>query len=209
MNWDTAWATSMTRAHHQRRRGGGGESQDQPGHHLPPARLVAAQVLLDDEAQPHPAQDHRQCAGGDGPDHHPGLLDEGMQIGELRGSSGEDVASYVATLPGTRGTSVWAEIFSTTPHRVPWTPWITHLAAALAQRSGSRAPSTLVPQTPWAGGRESGRGRRGGRRRRCGARPAPGGYACSGWRSGCSSRAGYSKVYSQPSDRCFSPPLTR
>ena len=42
-------------------------------------------------------------------------------------------------------------------------------------------------------------------------------YACPGWRSGCSSRAcpvldmgaGYSKVYSQPSERCFSPLLTR
>ena len=41
-------------------RRGGGQAQHQPGHHLPPARLVVSQVLLDDEAEPHPAQDDHQ-----------------------------------------------------------------------------------------------------------------------------------------------------
>ena len=47
-----------------------------------------SQVLLDDEAQPHPAQDHHQHPRGNGPDRQPCLDDDGMQVGEFGRGSG-------------------------------------------------------------------------------------------------------------------------
>ena len=152
MNWDDGVGHVDDQGAPPQRRRGGGESQHQPGHHLPPARLVMAEVLLDDEAQPHPAQDDHQHSRGDGPDRRPGGLDHGIQVGEFRGVPVR--MSPIPLPPRTRRCpSRWLR--STTPHRVPWTPWITHLAPALAQRSGSRAPSTLShrPLGWWTGTR--------------------------------------------------------
>ena len=50
--------------------------------------------------------------------------------------------SVIRLYPPRHSSRSLADTFCTTPQRVPWTPWITHLAPALAQRSGSRAPST-------------------------------------------------------------------
>ena len=93
MKPETASATSMTRAHHHK---------DDAAAVRPSTRrgtIISRQpdwwwprCSLDDEAQPHPAQDHRQGARRDGPDHHPGVADEGMQVGQLGRGSGEDVA---------------------------------------------------------------------------------------------------------------------
>ena len=53
--------------------------------------------------------------------------------------------SLIRLYPPRRSSRSLAEIFCTTPQRVPWTPWITHLAPALAQRTGSSAQHP-VPQ---------------------------------------------------------------
>ena len=60
---------------------------------------MPAQMLLDDEAQAHPAQDHHQCPGGDGPHRRPRLPDEGMFIGQVGRGPGEDVAHDSPSLP--------------------------------------------------------------------------------------------------------------
>ena len=101
MNWDVAWATSMTKAHHHSEEAAAVRPSTKPGHHLPPARLVASQVLLDDEAQPHPAQDDHQHPRGHGPHRQPGLLDNGMVVGQSGRGSGENVSH--TPLPSTLG----------------------------------------------------------------------------------------------------------
>ena len=129
----------------------GDESQDQTGDHLPPSRLLAAQVFAHDEAQPHPAEDDDEGAGGDGPDDHPCVLDQVVGVGEVGGCAGEDVAHDPESLRQLSASS--PDALSTTPQRVPWTPSTIQPAKALAQRPGLRAASTLSQMRPgwWMG----------------------------------------------------------
>ena len=130
---------------------GGGEAEDEAGDHLPPARLTGSQVLGHDEAQPHPAQDHDEGAGGDGPDDHPRLAHQVVGVGQVGRGAGEDVAHAPDSLRQLSASSPDAR--STTPQRVPWTPSITQPAKALAQRPGLRAERILSQMRPgsWKG----------------------------------------------------------
>ena len=78
--------------------GGGHKAQHQPGHRLPPPGAGMAQEVLHDEAQAHPTQDDDQRPGGDAPYNHPGLPYHGVQVGQLGGSSGENVVHGIESL---------------------------------------------------------------------------------------------------------------
>ena len=54
-------------------------------------------MLGHDEAEAHPAEDHHQRAGGDGPDDHPRLLDQVVGVGQVGRGAGEDVAHALPT----------------------------------------------------------------------------------------------------------------
>ena len=82
---------------------GGNEAEDQAGDHLPPSRLTGPQVLGDDEAQPHPAEDDDKSAGRDGPDDHPRLAHQVVGVGEVRRGAGEDVAHGAGFPPAVVG----------------------------------------------------------------------------------------------------------
>ena len=132
-------------------RRGGHQAEHEAGDHLPPARLTGPQVLGHDEAQPHPAEDHHQRAGGDGPDDHPRLAHQVVGVGEVGRRAGEDVAHLPDSLRQLSASSPLAR--STTPQRVPWTPSIIQPAKALAQRAGLRADRILSQMRPgwWMG----------------------------------------------------------
>ena len=74
------------------RRCGGHQAEHEAGDHLPPARLLAAQVLGHDEAEAHPAEDHDEGARRDGPDDQPGMAHHLVGVGQVCGGAGEDVA---------------------------------------------------------------------------------------------------------------------
>ena len=133
------------------RRCGGHQAEHQAGHHLPPARLLSAQVLGHDEAQAHPAEDHDEGAGGDGPDDQPSMAHHLVGVGQVCGGAGEDVAH--APDPPRQLAASSPDARSTTPQRVPWTPSITQPAKALAQRPGLRADRILSQMRPgwWKG----------------------------------------------------------
>ena len=132
------------------RRGGGHQPQHQAGDHLAPPGVLAAQVLGDDEAQAHPAEDDHQGGGGDGPDDHPRLLHQVVSVGEIGRGAGDDVGHVY---PPRQLSASSPDARSTTPQRVPWTPSMTHPAKALAQRAGLRADRILSQMRPgwWMG----------------------------------------------------------
>ncbi len=110
-----------------------------------------AQVLLDDEAQPHPAQDRHQRARRDGPDREPGQFHYFVAVGEMGRGYGKDV-DHTPTPPRTRRLPPGppAPPRRTKSRGLPGSPtW----APDLAQRSGSSAPSTLShsPLGWWTG----------------------------------------------------------
>ncbi len=133
------------------RRCGGHQAEHQARHHLPPARLLSAQVLGHDEAQPHPAQDDDEGARRDGPDDQPRLAHHLVGVGEVGRGAGEDVAHGPDVLRQLSASSPDAR--STTPQSVPWTPSMTQPAKAFAQRAGLRAARTLSQILPgwWMG----------------------------------------------------------
>ena len=85
------------------RRCGGHQAEHQARHHLPPARLLSAQVLGHDEAEAHPAEDHDEGAGGDGPDDQPSMAHHLVGVGQVCGGAGEDVAHTRLPSPAVGG----------------------------------------------------------------------------------------------------------
>ena len=98
-------------------RGGGHQAEHQARDHLPPPGLLPSQVLGHDEAQPHPAEDDHQRAGGDGPDDHPGMAHHLVGVGEVGRGAGEDVAHAPDPLRQLSASSPLAR--STTPQIDP------------------------------------------------------------------------------------------
>ena len=125
---------------------GGHEAEHQAGDHLPPSRLTGPQVLGHDEAQPHPAEDDHQRAGGDGPDDHPRLAHQVVGVGEVRRGAGEDVAHAPGSLRQLSASSPLAA-----PRRRRGSrglPSIIQPAKALAHRPGLRADRILSQMRP-------------------------------------------------------------
>ena len=163
---------------------------------------MPSKMFLDDEAQPHPAQDHHQGAGGDGPHRRPRFPDEGMFVGQVGRGPGEDVAHQPPGLPVALGDFRSGD--SLPPRR---TGSRGRPGPAIRRRPWPSGPVSSAPSTRshnplgwWTGTRawkiwRSPPPVRG--------TPSTSRKACSGSRAGCSSRAGYSKVYSQPSESFF------